>query len=148
MKVILLQDVKALGKKGEAKEVAEGYANNFLLPRGLAIPATKGNLNMLENELKRKQDKEATALEEAREQAARLEGLTVTVKVKAGESGRLFGSVTNSDIAEALRGRGIELDKRRIELAESIKHTGNFEAIIKLHAKVQASIAVEVEALS
>jgi len=146
LKVILTQDIKALGKKGDAKEVAEGYANNFLLPRGLAIPATKGNINMLEKAQQRRLDKEDKALADARGQAAKLEGMTVTIKAKAGESGRLFGSVTTADIAEALRGRGVELDKRRIELAESIKHIGKFEALVKLHATVHVTITIEVEA--
>lgn len=146
MKVILLQDVKALGKKGDIKEVADGYGNNFLLPKGLALPANKSNLNMLANEQRKKELREEKLLEEAQKAAARLEGTALEILTKSGEGGRLFGSITNGDIAEALAQKGIEVDRRKIELEENIKALGSYQVLIRLHANVQAKIALEVKA--
>ncbi len=148
MKVILLQDVKALGKKGDIKEVAEGYANNFLFPKKLGVEANKANLNRIEHEKQVLATKEATQLAEAEKLAARLEGTTVVLQAKAGEAGRLFGSVTNADIAKALAQNGIEIDKRKIEIPEPVKTIGSYEITVKIHANVQAKFMLNVQALS
>ncbi len=146
MKIILLEDVKALGKKGDVKDVAEGYANNFLFRRGLALPANKGNLNMLENEQRKKEIKEEKLLTEAKAAAAKLSGKAIIINSKCGEGGRLFGSITNGDIADALAKEGYNVDRRKIELKENIKALGNYPVIIKLHGQVQAEISLEVKA--
>ena len=146
MKIILLQDVKALGKKGDTKEVADGYARNSLIPKGLAIAATSANLNMLANEEKKKKEKEASELKQAKEVAARLKEVSVMLSCKCGEAGRLFGSVTNGDIAEALEKQNFAIDKRKIEIPETIKQLGGHDVIIRLHAQVQAKITIMVTA--
>ncbi|MCG7408365.1 50S ribosomal protein L9 [Paenibacillus sp. ACRRX] len=144
MKVILLQDVKGQGKKGQIKEVSEGYASNFLFPRNLARPATDGNLKTLEQqdkaELKRKEQEKA----DAEALAATLGETTIEVKTKAGEGGRLFGAVTTKQIAEALAKVNLKLDKRKIELQEPIRSLGYTNVSIKLHPEVRATVKVHV----
>ncbi|NLG84654.1 MAG: 50S ribosomal protein L9 [Firmicutes bacterium] len=145
MKVVLKQDVKGLGRKGEIKEVADGYARNFLCPQGLAVPATEANLRALEEERTRRQQQEYREVEEARALAARLEGLRVVIKAKAGESGRLFGAITAKDVVEAIRHAArVEVDRKKIELVESIKKTGFYRVPIKLHHGVSTEVRVEV----
>jgi len=146
MKVIFLADVKSKAKKGDVKEVAEGYANNFLFPKGLAMPATANNMAMLENEKRKQAQKAADELAEAKKLAEALVGTGVTVVAKCGDGGRLFGSITNGDVAAALAESGINVDKRKIELSEPIKNLGSYEALLKLHAQVQAKIKLEVVA--
>jgi len=147
MKVILIQDVKSLGKKGDTKEVAEGYANNFLMPKGLAIPATKANVNMLENEKKRKKEQEVKQLNLAQDIATAIDGKTYVYHAKAGETGRLFGSITNADIAQLLAEQGINVDKKKIEIAEQVKSIGPHDVLLKLSPGVQAKIILDVQAL-
>ena len=144
MKVILLQDVKSLGKRGDIKEVANGYARNFLIPQKLAQSASSGNLNSLEHEQRLQEERDARALAKAREFAAGLVEKQLVVASKCGESGRLFGSVTSADIAKALAEQGISVDKRKIELPETVKTLGSHEAIVKLHAEVHCKITFEV----
>lgn len=145
MKVILQQDVKALGRRGEVKEVAEGYARNFLLPKGLAVAATEANLRSLSKERAVVQAREQREEDEARILAGRLQGLHVTIRAKSGESGRLFGSVTTKDIAEAVRGAArVDLDRKKIALPEGLKQLGQYEIPIHLHRAVSAVITVEV----
>ncbi|MGQ9779636.1 MAG: 50S ribosomal protein L9 [Bacillota bacterium] len=145
MKIVLKQDVKGLGKKGEIKEVADGYARNFLLPKGFAVPATEGNLRALKEERTVRQQHEFREMEEARALAARLEGLRLVIKAKAGESGRLFGAVTAKDVAEALRREArVEVDRKKIELAEGIKKTGTYRIPIKLYHDISVRIQLEV----
>lgn len=148
MKVILIQDVKALGKKGDTKEVAEGYANNFLMPKGLAIPANKANLNMLENEKKRKKEQEVRQLNQAQEIAAAIDGKTYVYHAKAGETGRLFGSITNADVAQMLSEQGFDIDKKKIEIPEPVKSIGPHDVLLKLSPGVAAKIILDVRALS
>lgn len=148
MKVILLQDVKALGRRGEVKEVADGYANNFLFKKQLAQPADKANLNSLNHETRLRMQREEKTLALAKKQAEALKEQTVIVYAKAGEAGRLFGSVTNSDISEALRGLGYDIDKKRIEVETAIKTLGRFTATVKLHTEVQVPLLVEVHDVS
>lgn len=145
MKIVLMQDVKALGRKGEIKDVADGYARNFLIPKGLAVPATEGNLRALEQERVLKERHEIQEEAEARAIAARLEGLHLVVRAKAGESGRLFGSITGKDVAEAIRRQTqIELDRKKIDLPEGLKKLGRYQIPIRLYRGVSVEIEVEV----
>src|SRR5690554_5274005 len=114
MKVILQQDVKSLGKKGDLKEVAEGYARNFLLPRKLAVEATEGKLKEHQQQKKKQADKTAKLLEEAKAKAAKLDGRKFEVSMRVGEGGRLFGSVTSADLADLLKKNGFSVNKRKI----------------------------------
>lgn len=144
MKVILLQDVKSLGKRGDIKEVADGYARNFLFTKGLAQPASQGNINIRDNEIKKKMSKEALLIDAADHAAKKLDGKTFDIYAKAGEAGKLFGSVTSADIAEVLAKQGVNIDKRKIEIPEQIKTLGKFEVILKLYTNISAKIFVEV----
>lgn len=145
MKVILVQDVKALGKKGDTKEVSDGYARNFLLPRGLAIEATQVNVKKLEFEKKTEQDRKDQEEAEARQIAATINGMQVVIKVKSGEGGRLFGSITAKDVAEAIQKySGMEVDKRKLELSETIKALGNYPVNLHLYPGVTATITARI----
>ena len=145
MKVILLQDVKSLGRKDEVKEVSDGYARNFLFKKHLAQPADKANLNSLNHELQLKAQREKAQKERAEQIKKELSGKVVRVPAKAGEAGRLFGSVTTSDVSEALAQMGYEVDKRKIELPEAIKTVGGgHKAILRLYTNVQTTIDIEV----
>ncbi len=145
MKLILQQEVKGLGKKGEIIEASEGYARNYLLPRKLAIPATAVNINAVNQQKSAAARKQQQLLDEVRVMSAQLAKVVVTVAVKTGEGGKLFGAVTGKDIAEALaREHGIEMDKRKIELKETIKMLGTYTAVIKLHPEVSTQIQVKV----
>ena len=144
MKVILLQDVKALGKKGDVKEVADGYARNFLFAKNLAVEASTGNINMRNHEVKLQQEREAKKLAEAKKYAEELNGRVVKLYAKCGEAGRLFGSATGGDVADALADIGYKVDKKKIELPEAMKALGRYDAILKLYPQVQAKITVEV----
>ncbi|OIQ10317.1 50S ribosomal protein L9 [Neomoorella thermoacetica] len=147
MKVILTADVAKLGNRGTLVEVSEGYARNYLLPRGLAVEATAGRLKELDLEKKRREKKENQELENARRQAARLDGAVVKIATRAGETGKLFGSVTNKEIAEAIKNTfQISLDRRKIDLKEPIKALGSYEVTLKLHPTVQAHLRVQVVA--
>ena len=145
MKVILLQDVKGKGKKGQLLEVSDGYARNFMLPKKLAIEATADAINT-----KNMNDK-ATAERIAKEKAAALElsnklrGMTLVVNAKGGGAGRLFGAVTNAEIAAALEKQGIKLDKRKIVLAENIKNVGTYTVTCKLGYEINAPLTVKIE---
>ncbi|MDQ0193678.1 50S ribosomal protein L9 [Paenibacillus wynnii] len=145
MKVIFMKDVKGQGKKGQVKEVSEGYAANFLLPRGLVRPATDGNVKTLENQAAAEQRKKDNEKEEAQKLANQLNELTLSMKAKAGEGGRLFGAITSKQIAETLASvQGIVIDKRKIELSEPIRHLGVIQVIVKLHTEVKATLKVQV----
>ncbi|NLM47146.1 MAG: 50S ribosomal protein L9 [Firmicutes bacterium] len=146
MKVILLSDVKALGKKGDIKEVADGYARNFLLPKGLAVEATDGHLK--EHQRKKQQDMEKAAqkLAAAKKTAEKMAGLQIEIPVRVGENGRLFGSVTSADLAAALEKKGFAVDKRKLELPETIKSTGVYPVRVKLHPEVEVSLELVVTA--
>jgi large subunit ribosomal protein L9 len=146
MKVILLADVKGQGKKGEIKNVSEGYARNYLFPRNLAEEATEANLQKLKAEQEAKARKEAEELRAAQELAAKMSDLKVTVRTQAGEGGRLFGAVTTKHIGEALTKLGYNIDKRKIQLHDPIKSLGGHKVQIKLHPEVTATITVYVEA--
>ena len=145
MKVILNQEVKKLGKKGDIIEVSEGYARNFLLPKKYAIEASAVNLNAVNLQKKSEERKQQQAVDEAKLMAAQLSKIEVTLKVKIGENGKLFGSVTGKDIAEMLqKENNIEIDRRKIEIKEVIKGVGDYEAVIKVHPEITSKIKVHI----
>ncbi|TCL71653.1 LSU ribosomal protein L9P [Hydrogenispora ethanolica] len=146
MKVILKQDVKALGKKGEIKEVSDGYARNFLLPKNLAIEATAGNLKILAEVKENAIQKEIREEAEAKALAERLKGLTITFKAKTGENGRLFGSITAKEVAEQIvKLAKVELDKRKLAIDDAIKTLGDHPVKIHLYKGVTTEVIVKVE---
>ena len=146
MKVILQQDVKKLGQKGDIVEVSEGYGRNYLLPRKAAILATAENLNVAEAKKGAKARKDAMAADEAKLMAKQLEKVEVTIPVKIGEGGKLFGSVTGKDVAAALKKQGIDIDKRKIAIKGEVTGEGLYEAVIKVHPSVTSTIKVKVTA--
>lgn len=147
MEVILTQDVKNLGKQGEIVKVAEGYGRNFLIPRGLAVEATKSNLRHWKHRQKLDKDRETRERADAEKIKATLDGLELVVQARSGEGGRLFGSVTSTDLVDAIRKKtGIKLDKRRLELEEPIKSIGNHSIKVRLMPGTMASLNVKVEA--
>ena len=146
MKVILLQDVKGKGKKGHLLEVSDGYARNFMLPRKIAIEATADAVNTMRMNDKATQERIAREKAEAMETAKKLRELTVTVTAKGGGNGRLFGSVTNQEIADALKAKaGIVLDKRKIVIADAIKNAGTYTVTCKLGYEISAPLTVRIE---
>lgn len=146
MKVILLQDVKGKGKKGQMLEVSDGYARNFMLPRKIAIEATADAVNTMRMNDKATQERIAREKAEAMETAKKLRELTVTVTAKGGGNGRLFGSVTNQEIADALKAKaGIVLDKRKIVIADAIKNVGTYTVTCKLGYEISAPLTVRIE---
>lgn len=145
MKVILLQDVKGKGKKGQMLEVSDGYARNFMLPRKLAIEATADAVNTMRMNDKATQERIAREKAEALATAKQLREMTVTVTCKGGGAGRLFGSVTNQEIADALAKMGIKLDKRKISIGEPIKNVGTYTVTCKLGYEISAPLTVKIE---
>ena len=147
MKVILLQDVKSLGKKGEIVEVAEGYGRNFLLAKKMAKEATAANVNQAKKDQATAAHRAAQAKDEAVVLGAQIEKVTVVVKVRVGENGKMFGSVTSKDVAEALiKQTGLNIDRRKVELKGTVKNLGEYNAVAKLHTEVTAQFKVMVEA--
>jgi len=144
IQVILQQDLKNLGKSGELVRVRPGYARNYLIPRSLATPATVHNVKQLEHEQRLSAAKAAKTRAQATGLADQVSGVTITLERKVGEENRLFGSVTTKDIAAALKDKGIELDRKRIDLASTIRSAGTFEATAKLMGDVVATFKVEV----
>lgn len=145
MKVVLLADVKSVGKKGELINASDGYARNFLLPRGLAKEANAQAMNELKNAEAAKAFKLKTETESAREAAEKLEGKTVRLTAKAGQGGRLFGAVTAKEVAQEIKNQfGLEIDKRKIVLSGDIKAFGTYEAEVKLYAGIAAKLSVSV----
>jgi len=144
MKVILSKDVKDLGKKGQVAEVSEGYARNFLLPRGLAVIATEGASRSLEQEKQAQFRKKEREQKEAEGLVARLNKATVQISAKAGENGRLFGAVTAQDIVDKLSAEGLKVDKRRLDLSSPIKVAGTHKVLVKVHPETTATITVQV----
>jgi len=145
--VILLQDVPGLGAKGAVVQVAEGHGRNYLLPRKLAMLATDSNLRSLEQVRQARQTKVDRELAEAEKLAKLLKDLRIVFKARAGEGGRLFGSITAKDIAEGLQAQGrVSVDKKRIELRDPIRAIGQHEVDVKLHPKVMVTVKIEVTA--
>jgi large subunit ribosomal protein L9 len=144
MEVILREDVKSLGKAGDLVRVKPGYGRNYLLPSGLAYEATEGNKKRIAAETRARSTRAEAERADAQAEAARLSAVELTITGKAGEEGKLFGSVTASDIAEALAAKGVEVDRRRIELDQPIKTLGRHTVGVRLHADVRAEIRVDV----
>jgi len=144
MRVVLREDIDKLGRRGEVREVAAGYARNFLLPKGKALPATDGNMKRVEQERRRYAVIEAKEKEDAAAVGRRIAGVSCTIVRKVGENDQLYGSVTAADIGEYLAKEGIEIDKRRILLEEPIKALGIYTIPVKLHADVQGEVRVWV----
>ena len=145
MKVILLEDVKSVGKKGELVNTSDGYAKNFLFPKKLAVEATKSNLNEFELKQKAEAKRKKEELEQAQKMAKELEDKIVTVKVKTGENGKLFGSVTNKEVAEEIvKQTGLKIDKKKVSIGDPIKMVGERTAVIKLHPNVAGEITIKI----
>lgn len=146
MKVILTDYHEKLGDVGDTVEVKSGYANNYLIPNGLAVPATRGNINQMKLVKQAAVKLEARNIKEAEELAKKLEGLQVTFIVKTGEEGKLYGSITNKDIAEKIsEERKIEIDRKKIDMQENIKELGEYEIELRLYKEVKSSAKVIVE---
>ena len=145
MKVILLQDVKDLGKKGELVNASDGYARNFLFPRKLAVEATAGKLKEIEDKKAAERNRKEKELKEAKELAEKLSKMEINFKTKAGENGKLFGSITGKDVADALKAQhNIEVDKKKVVLHDAIKALGVYQVEIKVYPEVSAKINVKV----
>lgn len=146
MKVILADDVRGLGHRGDTVSVKPGYARNFLFPQGAAYEATPANVRRLSEEKKKYDEKTLQEKGIAQTVAGKIEGMTVVVVKKAGDEGHLYGSVTASEIADALAAKGVEVDRRRVELAEPIRRLGSHTVHVRLHRDVAATLTVEVQA--
>ncbi len=146
MKLILREDVENLGKGGELVDVKPGYGRNFLLPRGLAVLANSKNVREMEHQKSVAQAKAAKLKASAEAVAKRLADTAITLKRKVGEQDKLYGSVTALDLAEALASRGLQIDRRTIDLSEPIKTLGDFEVPVKLHSDVVGKVKVKIEA--
>lgn len=145
MKVILLEDVKSLGKKGQIVDVNDGYARNFILPKKLGLEATGKNLNDLKLQKQNQEKIAQETLDAAKELAKKIEAGKVEVKIKTGEGGRTFGSVSSKEVAAAVKGQmGLDIDKKKIQMKEAIKTLGTHIVPVKLHAKVTAELKVHV----
>lgn len=144
MKVILKEDVKNLGVAGTVVNVADGYARNFLIPKNLAVEASAKNIKVLEQERKKIEEASKRAKEKAQELSSRLSNLTVQIMAKAGEGGKLFGSVTNADISEALKKEGFDIDRKKIILEEPIKRLGVYTVNVKVYQDIIVPVNVNV----
>jgi large subunit ribosomal protein L9 len=145
VKVVLRDDVENIGRKGDLIEVTDGFARNFLVPRGLAMKATKGVVQQAEAMRRNREARDARDREAAQALADQLTGQRIELRARAGEGGRLFGSVTSADIADAVRAQtGVELDRRKTQLAEPLKELGAVEVPVKLHADVEVTLTVDV----
>jgi large subunit ribosomal protein L9 len=146
MEVLLLKDLKELGQAGDVKRVAEGYARNYLIPRGLAVMATPGAIKQAEKQRQAAARRQVKELSQAQALAQALDGLTVTFQARAGESDRLYGSITNANIAEALEEQvGQEVDRRKIDLEEPLKQLGTHAVTIRLAPQAEAKVTVVIE---
>ncbi len=145
MKVVLRDDVENIGRKGDLIEVTDGFARNFLVPRGLAMKATKGVVQQAEAMRRNREARDARDREAAQALADQLTGKRIELRARAGEGGRLFGSVTSADVADAVRAQtGVEVDRRKTQLAEPLKELGVVEVPVKLHADVEVTLTVDV----
>ena len=145
MKVILTKDVPKLGKSGEMKQVADGYATNFLIPQGVAVPAAGGAYRAWQHDIASREEKRKREREEAEIAATRISSTTLTMGVKVGEGGKLYGSINNQDIAEALGRRGIVVDKHKIDLEQPIKSLGTYKVAIKVLSGMTPEVTIVVE---
>ncbi|TVQ70429.1 MAG: 50S ribosomal protein L9 [Balneolaceae bacterium] len=140
MQVILKEDVEKLGLAGEVVEVKDGYGRNYLIPNGKAVLATPGARKMVDQQMKKVLEQRLANLDTAKEIAEALQGTNVTIAVKAGEEGKIFGTVTNVQIAEALKEKGFDIDRRKVQIDEDVKQLGEYTATINLHEEVKASL--------
>lgn len=147
MKVILLADVKGVGKKGDVINASDGHARNFLFPKNLAVEATTSNLREIEKKQKSAEAARVSAIENARAEAAKLAELKVQIPVKVGANGKLFGSVSNKEIADEFAKLGVNIDKKKIVLDEPIKTLGSKNVSVKLHQEVSAKLDIEIVSL-
>ena len=145
MKVILTKDVTKLGKSGDMKVVADGYATNFLIPQQLAVPAAGGAYRAWQHDIASREEKRKREREEAEIYARRIESTTLTMGVKVGEGGKLYGSITTKDIADALARRGIEIDRHKIELDEPLKSLGTYKVAVKVYSGMTSEVTIVVE---
>ena len=147
MKLILIQDVKTLGKKDTVIEVSDGYARNYLIPRGLAVEASKGNLNEIQNKKDAEANRKAREEARAKELAEKIAGRTFTIKAKTGENGKLFGADSNKDVADAIEAdTKLSIDRKKIELKEPVKNIGTYEVEAKIYPGVSAKFNIHVTA--
>jgi large subunit ribosomal protein L9 len=146
VKIVLRQDVDNLGDRGQVVNVKPGYARNFLLPKGMALAATPGNMRQIELQRKTWAVREAQEVDGARKLAGHIGGLTVSITKKVGENETLYGSVTSQEIADGLKAQGVDVDRRKIQLHEPIKTLGTHQVAVKIHRQVVAQIAVNVVA--
>lgn len=147
MKVILKQDVKGLGKKEQMVEASDGYARNYLLPRGLAVEASASNVNIMKTKKEAEAQKKEREIAQAKELANKIKNITVTLKVKAGENGKLFGSITGKDVAEALKSQHkLDIDKKKLVMPDAIKSVGTSEVEVKLYPEISSKFTVKIEA--
>jgi large subunit ribosomal protein L9 len=145
VKVILTQDVATLGKSGDMKSVADGYATNFLIPKRLAVPAAGGAYRAWQHDVASREDKRKREREDAEVAATRISSTTLTMGVKVGEGGRLYGSITTKDIADALARRGIEVDRHKIDLEEPLKSLGTYKVAVKVLSGLTPEVTIVVE---
>ena len=145
MKVILTKDVDKLGKSGEMKQVADGYATNFLIPNGVAVPAAGGAYRAWQHDIASREDKRVRERADADVAATRIASTTLTMGVKVGEGGKLYGSITNKDIADALARRGITVDRHKIDLDEPLKSLGTYQVAIKVFSGMSPEVTIVVE---
>lgn len=145
MKVILTKDVEKLGKSGEMKQVADGYATNFLIPNGVAVPAAGGAFRAWQHDIASREDKRVRERADADVAATRIASTTLTMGVKVGEGGKLYGSITSKDIADALGRRGIEVDRHKIDLDEPLRSLGTYKVAIKVYGGLSPEVTIVVE---
>jgi large subunit ribosomal protein L9 len=145
VKVILTQDVATLGKSGDMKVVADGYATNFLIPRSMAVPAAGGAYRAWQHDIASREDKRKREREDAEVAATRIASTTLTMGVKVGEGGKLYGSITAKDIADALGRRGIEVDRHKIDLEEPLKSLGTYKVAVKVFQGMAPEVTIVVE---
>ncbi len=145
MKVILTSDVSTLGKSGEMKVVAEGYARNFLIPQKLAVPAAGGAYRAWQHDIASREDKRRREREEAEIYATRIASTTLTMGVKVGDGGKLYGSITSKDIADALGRRGITIDRHKVDLEEPLKSLGTYKVAVKVFSGMSPEVTIIVE---
>ena len=148
MKIILKHDVKGTGKKEQMVEVSDGYARNFLFPKGLAVEASASNVNIMKTKKEAEANKKAREIAQAKELAKKIKDITLTLKVKAGDNGKLFGSITSKDIAEAMKlQQKLELDKKKLVMPDALKSVGTFEIEVKLYPEISSKFTVKIESL-
>ena len=145
-KIILEQDIPNLGVAGDQKEVNPGYARNYLLPRRLAVPASPRGLVRWESQKEQREEERKTKLNQAQERAKSVQDVVLTLHARAGQDGKLFGSITTTDVAQAFAKKGVTLDRRWVELREMIRSTGEFQGAVRIHPQVRATFKIQVQA--